>query len=101
MPKLKCESHSKHSPQDAFGKLKSMLENDRELRAMDASYRCTFDDAALTGSAKGSKFEAELKVSPSSGGSAVAIEVSLPLLLTPLRGVVQNTLQKKMDAALA
>lgn len=101
MPKLKCESQSKHSPQDAFAKVKHLLENDHQLKAMDSSYRCTFDDAKLTGSAKGGKFDATMSIQPSGTGSKVEIEVSLPLMLTPLKGVVQSTLQKKMDAALA
>ena len=101
MPKLKCESQTTHSPLDAFARLKTMLETDGQLRSMDAGYRCTFDDAAMTGTAKGTKFEAELKVSPAGTGAAVEILVSLPLMLTPLKGMVQSTLQKKMDAALA
>jgi hypothetical protein len=68
---------------------------------MDANYVCEFNDQTLTGSAKGSKFEADMRVTPKPGGSLVEIEVSLPFILTPVKGVVQSTLQKKMEAALA
>jgi hypothetical protein len=101
MPKLKCESKTARSPQEAFAKLKALLESDRDLRAMDSSYRCQFDEATLSGTAKGNKFEAEMKIAPAGEGANVAIEVSLPLMLTPLKGIVQSTLQKKMDKALA
>ncbi len=101
MPKVKVESQSKHSPADAYKKVRSLLESDRELRKMDASYVCEFNDQTLTGSAKGSKFEADMRVTAKAGGSLVEVEVSLPLLLTPVKGIVQSTLQKKMEAALA
>lgn len=78
-----------------------MLESDKDLRKMDSSYACQFDEKSFTGSAKGSKFEADMKVVAQGGGAQVEIEVSLPLMLTPLKGVVQSTLQKKLDSALA
>ena len=68
---------------------------------MDSSYTCKFDEKAMTGSAKGSKFEADMKVTNKGSSCAVEIEVSLPLMLTPLKGVVQSTLQKKLEATLA
>lgn len=101
MPKVKVESQSSHSPEAAFQKIKSLLENDKDLRKMDSSYKCQFDEKSLTGSAKGGKFEADMRIVAKSGGSHVEIEVNLPLMLTPVKGVVQSTLQKKLDNALA
>ena len=101
MPKFKVESKSNYSAQDTYLKIKSLLENDRDLRKMDSSYVCNFNDSGLTGSAKGGKFEAVMKVAGSDSGASVEIEVSLPLMLTPLKGVVQSTLQKKLESALA
>lgn len=101
MPKFKVESKSNHSAQDTYEKIKSLLENDRDLRKMDSSYICNFNDSGLTGTAKGSKFEAEMKVAGAGAGANVEIEVSLPFMLTPLKGVVQSTLQKKLESALA
>ena len=101
MPKIKVESQSKHSAQDTFQKIKSLLENDKDLRKMDSSYVCNFNESALSGSAKGGKFEANMKVQNAGAGSAVEIEVSLPLMMTPFKGVVQSTLQQKLERALA
>lgn len=101
MPKFKIESKSKHSAQDTYQKIKSLLENDKDLRKMDSSYVCNFNDSALAGTAKGSKFEAAMKIAGAGDGANVEIEVSLPLMLTPLKGVVQSTLQKKIEHALA
>lgn len=101
MPKLKVESSSKHNVEETFKKIRHMLENDRDLRKMDSSYACKFDEKAYTGTAKGSKFEAAMKILNKGTSSHVEIEVSLPLMLTPLKGAVQSTLQKKLESALA
>lgn len=101
MPKVKVENQSKHSIEDTFKKIRHMLENDKDLGKMDPGYVCKFDDKSFSGTAKGSKFEANMKVVAKGAGAHVEIEVSLPMLLTPVKGVVQSTLQKKLDAALA
>jgi hypothetical protein len=101
MPKVKVESQSKHSPQETFAKIKQLLENDKDLRKMDSGYVCKFNEAGMTGSAKGGKFEADMKVVAKGTGAMVEIEVSLPLMLTPIKGIVQTTLQKKLESALA
>jgi len=101
MPKIKVESQSKHSPEETFKKIKNLLENDSELRKMDSGYKCEFNEQKFSGIAKGSKFEANMQVTVQNGGSRVEIEVNLPLMLTPVKGIVQSTLQKKLDSALA
>lgn len=101
MPKVKVETRSKHTPEQTFQKIKSLLENDRDLRKMDSSYTCQFNDSSMTGTAKGGKFSADMRVTSQGDGSMVSIEVDLPLMLTPVKGIVQSTLQKKLDSALA
>jgi hypothetical protein len=101
MPKVKVESQSKHSAEETFKKIRNMLENDRELRKMDSSYVCQFNEKAGTGTAKGGRFEADMRVTAKGSGASVEIEVSLPLMLTPVKGIVQSTLQKKLESALA
>ena len=101
MPKIKVETESKKSAQETFKAIRELLENDRDLRKMDSSYVCNFNESALSGSAKGGKFEADMKVISKGSGSSVSIEVNLPLMLTPVKGVVQSTLQKKLESALS
>lgn len=100
MPKFKVEAQSKYSPEETFQKIKGLLENDKELRKMD-NYTCQFNEQKMTGSAKGGKFEANMTVMPKNGSCAVEIDVNLPLMLTPVKGLVQSTLQKKLDTLLA
>ncbi len=101
MPKFKVECDSKHSAADTFTKVKSFLGNDAEIKKLDPGIKMTFDDAQMNGSAKGSKFEADIKVVAKGAGSQVAIEVSLPMLLTPIKGMVQSSIEKKLSSALS
>jgi hypothetical protein len=101
MPKVKVERQSTLSPEETFKKIRVLLEDDKELRQLDAGYKCVFNDQKMTGTAKGGQFEAEMKVTSTSGGAHVQIEVSLPFLLTPIKGMVQSKLQKKLDSTLS
>jgi hypothetical protein len=101
MPKFTVETASKKSAEETFKAIRELLENDRDLRKMDSGYTCKFNEAAMSGNAKGGKFEADMKVVSKGTGSNVTIEVSLPLMLTPVKGMVQSTLQKKLESILA
>lgn len=101
MPKVKAETSTNKPAQETFNKIKQMLESDKDLRKFDPNLACTFNEANLTGTAKGSQFKADMKVTTKGAGSHVEIEVDLPLMLTPFKGAVQSTLQKKLDTTLA
>ena len=101
MPKFKVECDSKHSSKDTFGKVKSFLDNDTEIKKLDPGIKISYNESAMTGVAKGSKFDAEIKVVGKGEGAQVEIEVSLPLLLTPIKGMVQASIQKKLTIALS
>lgn len=96
MPKFKIEKDSSLAPAECYSKLKTFLESDPDLQKMDSGYKCQFNDGGLSGKAKGSKFEADMKVSGSGSSSKVEITVELPLLLSPVKGMVQSTLEKKL-----
>ena len=101
MPKVNVESNSNHSPEETFNKVKEFIANDQDLKSLDPSYKCDFDDSGLTGKAKGSKFKADIKVSSSGSGAQVEIIVDLPMMLTPFKGKVQSALKDKLDRLLA
>lgn len=100
MPKLTIQKKSALTPADAFKKVKAVLNDDKDLRKLDPSYKCDFDEAKMSGSANGKMFKAEMKVSNQSAGSQVEIVVDLPLALTLVKGMVAKTLQKKLDETL-
>ncbi len=101
MPKFKVECDSKHSIKDTFGKVKNFLDNDAEIKKLDPAVKITYNEQQMTGTAKGSKFDAEIKVLSKDSGAKVEIEVSLPMLLTPVKGMVQASIQKKLATALS
>src|SRR5688572_23507389 len=100
MPKVTIKKTSKLTVNDTFNKVKTFLSADKDLKKLDANYQCTFDEKALTGQAKGKMFQANMKVSAAGEGSVVEIVVDLPLALTLAKGMVERTLQKKLDETL-
>lgn len=101
MPKFTVEKTTDMNAQDSFEKIKQFLSSDADLKMLDSSYECQFEDQALKGSAKGKKFNAEMQVSKEGEKSKVAITVDLPLMLMPFKGLVENTLNKKLSQLLS
>lgn len=101
MPKFTVEHSSSHPVEQAYGKIKDFMSNDEEIRRFDSKLECQFDDAQRSGRIKGSQFKADLQVSASGAGSTVTLVVDLPLMLTPFKGKVQETLQKKLSKYLS
>jgi hypothetical protein len=96
MPKFTIEHQSNHKPDEAYGKIKEFLSNDQDIRRFDSKLECKFDDSQRSGQLKGSQFKADLRVQDADAGSKVSVTVDLPLMLTPFKGKVQETLQKKL-----
>lgn len=101
MPSIKVEKQSPLSADDSFKRVSNLLSNDKDLRKLDASYKCEFNSKDLSGKADGSMFKAKMNVKESGGGSKVEITVDLPFHLALVKGMVEKTLQKKLEEALA
>lgn len=78
-----------------------MLANDPGLRKLDSTYECSFNDGNCEGKVKGKQFSADIDVQPKDTGSIVSIQVDLAFLLSPFKGQVQSTLERKLEAALS
>ena len=96
MPKFTIEHQSSHKADEAYGKIKEFLNNDQDIRRFDSKLECSFNDGQRSGQMKGSQFKADLQVHDAGAGSKVSVTVDLPLMLTPFKGKVQETLQKKL-----
>lgn len=96
MPKVKVEHSCKLSANDAFLKLKSFFEVDQDIKRLDPKLQCQFTDSSMTGLATGSQFKADLAVKASAEGSLVSVIVDLPFILTPIKGKIQETIQRKL-----
>lgn len=96
MPKFTVEHKCAHSTEQAFATVKNLLSNENEIKKFDAKAQVTFNDSARSCQIKGGQFKADLQVQAAGSGSQVSITVDLPLLLTPFKGKVQESLQKML-----
>ena len=96
MPKFTVEHKSSHSPQEAYEKIKNFLSNDKDILKFDSKLQCSFNDGAMSCKMIGAQFKADMIVAAASNGSAVSVIVDLPLMLTPFKGKVTETLQRKL-----
>lgn len=101
MPKFTIDHDSKKSADEAYSQIKEFLAKDEDIRRFDSKLQCSFDDAKKAAKMSGSQFKADMNVSSSGAGSKISVTVDLPLLLTPLKGKVTETLQKKLSKYLA
>ena len=101
MPKVKVKKETALDAQESFSKVSKMLAEDKELHKLDPKYSCDFNESTLSGKATGSQFKADMMVKKLGEGSEVEIVVDLPFHLALIKGVVEKTLQKKMDEALS
>jgi hypothetical protein len=97
MPKVTVQKTITSSPKEAFTKVSDMLSKNEDLKKLDPSYQCEFDESTLTGQAKGKLFTASLTIAPAQTGSTVEITVDLPFTLSLAKGMVQKTLEKKLN----
>ena len=101
MPKVTIDHSSNLPAADAFSKIKTFFENDADIRRFDPSLKCDFPESSMSGRATGSQFKAYISVKNQGPGSVVQVVVDLPLMLTPFKGKVQETIQKKLSKYLA
>lgn len=97
MPKFTVEQETSKAPDEAYAAVKSVLSSDSgTLKKYDANAQFTFNDTQKTCDVKGGQFKAQMSVLPAGSGSKIAITVDLPLLLTPFKGKVQESLQRML-----
>lgn len=101
MPKFTIESSSPLSGSETYEKLKTLLDQDPDLRKFDPKYQCEFDDANLSGKASGKQFSAQLSISESGGSSHVQIEIEIPFVLSPFKGKIKSLLEGKVGKLLS
>ena len=101
MPSIKVEKETQLSADDSFKRISELLSKDKDLRKLDSKYKCEFNAKELTGVADGSMFKAKMNVKGNGNGSKVEIVVELPFHLALVKGMVEKTLQKKLEEALS
>ncbi|MBY0314620.1 MAG: polyhydroxyalkanoic acid system family protein [Bdellovibrionales bacterium] len=101
MPKVNVDVNSKYSAEETYKRIQGLFGEGSDLKKMDSSMTCTFDDAKLSAAAKGKQFSADLKVSPQGSNSNVSIEVDLPMLMGMFKGQIKSTIEHKLNKLLA
>ena len=101
MPKLKIDYKSSLSAEDTFKKVSDLLSSDEQLKGIDQSFTCSFDSASLTGEVSSKLFTANMNVKEANPGSNVELTIDLPMKLALAKGMIEKTLQKKLEKALA
>ena len=100
MPKVNIDYKSPLKAQETFAKVKDFLANDEGIKKIDNDIQAQFDDAAMSGDLKGSKFKAQMNVKENGDQSDVSIVVDLPMLLGAFKGQVKSTIEKKLTKVL-
>jgi carbon monoxide dehydrogenase subunit G len=100
MPKIQIDHECPHSVDDTVSKLKTFFESEGELKRIDPSIKASFDSSGR-GQIQGSQFKADVAVESNGNGSLVQVIVDLPFLLSPFKGKIQETVQRKLAKYLA
>ncbi len=102
MPKVKIENTFQKPVAVAFEKIKEFFNNDKDLKSFDSNMTCEFDEKNCTGRVNGKQFKANINVAAQSDSeSRVVIEIDLPLLLSPFKGKIKDTVEKKLEKAMS
>lgn len=101
MPKINIDHASSLTPAEAYIKIRKFFETDQDIRRLDPNLKCEFAESAMTGKASGNQFKMDFSVKNQGPGSLISVMVDLPLMLTPFKGKVQETIQKKLGQYLA
>jgi len=101
MPKINIDHTSSIPASELYTKVKTFFATDESIRRLDPKIACDFDDASMSGKASGSQFKGNFTISQQGSGSKVSVVVDLPLLLSPFKGKIQETIQKKLAQYIA
>ncbi len=71
-----------------------------DLKKIDPNLQINFNESQKTGIAKGHVFSAIIAVTENSPGSEVSLTLDLPMKFALMKGLIKNTLEKKLSQAL-
>ncbi len=74
-----------------------LFEKDSHLQKLDPDIRCQVSSSQKEIEVSGSRFEAHVRLQPRDSGTQVCIVVDLPLLLSPFKGKVEETIREKLS----
>ncbi len=100
MPKVKIEKTLNMQAKKLFETVQSVLENDREVKALEPKLSLNSKETkeGIKGQVMGSRISGDFEIKEDADGlSTINIVLSLPLMLSPFKGVVEKRLQDKLE----
>lgn len=101
MPKITVDHKSSMPADQALVTIKNFFETDKDLHRIDPKIQCQISTADGRVKVNGSQFKADVEIKSIDGGSQIKVVIDLPLLLTPFKGKVEETIKKKLGKFLA
>lgn len=101
MPKVKIEKTLKMQAKELFDTVNDVLTHDKEVKALEPnlSLETSETDKGVEGQIKGSRISGNFEITEDSdGASTINIVLSLPLMLSPFKAVVEKRLQDKLNS---
>ena len=101
MPKVKIEKTLNMQAKKLFDTVNDVLTHDKEVKALEPNLSLETSDTpkGVEGLIKGSRISGNFEiVEDNQGSSTINIVLSLPLMLSPFKTVVEKRLKDKLDA---
>lgn len=101
MAKINIEYSSQLSADETYNKIRSLIEDNKDLKSIDKNYSYEFNDSNRSASANGKGFEASLEVKDSGESSIINFNIKVGLMLAPFKGVIEEKLKSRLEKVLA
>ncbi len=97
MPKVKIQKETSLSPEKLLETVQELLSTDKEIKALEPNLKLTPASGTLGGKVEGSRVQGSFDICKADSGSSIDIELSLPLMLSPFKGLVQKKIEDKLS----
>lgn len=100
MPKVKIQKTLAVQAEKLFAAVQEVLTNDKELKALEPKLSIGPQETSgdsLSAKVSGSRIEGSFCVSPKGDGSIIDIDLKLPLMMAPFKGLVQKKIEEKLE----
>ena len=102
MPKVKIEKTLNMQAKRLFSTINDVLTQDKEVKALEPNLRLEASDTpeGVKGQIKGSRISGDFEIKEDSNGSSSTINIvlSLSIMLSPFKGLIEKRIKDKIDA---
>ncbi len=100
MPKVKIQKTLSVQAEKLFAAVQEVLTNDKELKALEPKLCVepqTSKGNSMSAKVSGSRIDGNFSISPKGDGSLIDIDLKLPLMMAPFKGLVQKKIEEKLE----